>query len=285
MDERTVRIATYHSRTEAELARAALSAHEIEAHVESDDVGGSYPWLQRTGAHLNVRSADASRASQILSLPVSLPDSAAGNLAEAEAEVRRASPHGVASDSPPWHTALTILLLGAVIGYVLGRSEALENRWQMPFTEETLEEDQDLDGRSDAWFVYAGPKLVRSRFDRNSDGNPDDWYFFQDGVLVRSEDDADFDGKIDGSWEYEVGNPARYRFDADRNGVWDFTTVFRHGVTVSERFHPNGGPVEREERYVDGVRREVFSVGADGSKALIRSYDSVGHELTNSDSD
>ena len=69
-------------------------------------------------------------------------------------------------------------------------------------------------------------------------------------------------------------------FDSDHNGVPDSTTDYRYGVPVSERFHPNGGPVEREVVYVDGAVREIYSVGPDGSRTLIRSHDQVGRELS-----
>ena len=61
-----IAVATYPTRTDAELAQAALDAEGIAALVSSDDAGGAYPFDLGGGARLLVAEADAERATAIL---------------------------------------------------------------------------------------------------------------------------------------------------------------------------------------------------------------------------
>jgi hypothetical protein len=61
-----VSVATYVSNIEAELARSALEAAEIDALVRADDCGGTRPHLWMGGIRLMVRAEDAERAREIL---------------------------------------------------------------------------------------------------------------------------------------------------------------------------------------------------------------------------
>ena len=60
-------VATFLNRIEAELARGALEAAQIESMVSADDAGGMRPgmWLGRE-VRLMVRAEDAARARNIL---------------------------------------------------------------------------------------------------------------------------------------------------------------------------------------------------------------------------
>ncbi len=62
-------VRTFLNRMEAELARSALEASEIDATVAVDDAGGTEPGLWvATGVRLLVRAKDVARAEDILGL-------------------------------------------------------------------------------------------------------------------------------------------------------------------------------------------------------------------------
>lgn len=58
-------VATYLTRTDAELAQATLEATGITSVLASDDAGGAYPF-DLSGARLLVAEADAEFAAEIL---------------------------------------------------------------------------------------------------------------------------------------------------------------------------------------------------------------------------
>jgi hypothetical protein len=64
-----VAVRTFLSRIEAELARSALEAAEIDAMVQADDAGGTQSglWLAR-GVRLLVRAEDVCRAEDVLGI-------------------------------------------------------------------------------------------------------------------------------------------------------------------------------------------------------------------------
>jgi hypothetical protein len=61
-----IAVRTYPTRTDAELAQAALEAEGIASLISSDDAGGAYPFDLSGGARLLVAEADAERATAIL---------------------------------------------------------------------------------------------------------------------------------------------------------------------------------------------------------------------------
>ena len=60
-------VGAFPTRSDAELAQAALAAAGIESTVESDDAGGAYPFDLTGGARLLVDDADVAAARSILS--------------------------------------------------------------------------------------------------------------------------------------------------------------------------------------------------------------------------
>jgi hypothetical protein len=68
MDAR-VEVGSYATRSDAELAQAALAAAGIESVVSADDAGGAYPFDLTGGAHLFVEEADAEDAAVVLGEP------------------------------------------------------------------------------------------------------------------------------------------------------------------------------------------------------------------------
>jgi hypothetical protein len=60
-------VRTFNSAIEAELAKSALDAADVEAFIQADDAGGMRPhMLYVQGARLIVRAEDAERAMNIL---------------------------------------------------------------------------------------------------------------------------------------------------------------------------------------------------------------------------
>jgi hypothetical protein len=61
-----IKIRTFATRSEAEVAQGALAAAGIESVLAADDAGGAYPFPLPGSADLLVDEADAATASQIL---------------------------------------------------------------------------------------------------------------------------------------------------------------------------------------------------------------------------
>ena len=59
-------VATFLNQIDAEMAKGALEAGEIESMISADDAGGLRPHLGLSGVRLLVKAADAERASEIL---------------------------------------------------------------------------------------------------------------------------------------------------------------------------------------------------------------------------
>ena len=66
-DAQLVVVGTYLNKIDAEIARGALEAADIESVVSADDAGGLRPTLWMSGVRLLVRSKDAEQAHKILS--------------------------------------------------------------------------------------------------------------------------------------------------------------------------------------------------------------------------
>jgi hypothetical protein len=61
-----IEVGTYTTRTDAELAQAALAAAGIPSVIAADDAGGAYPFDLTGGARLLVDEADAEDAAALL---------------------------------------------------------------------------------------------------------------------------------------------------------------------------------------------------------------------------
>ena len=72
-----VTLRTYHAEHEADLARAVLEAHGIDAAVMRDNAGGMLPMLQQLfEIRLLVRRSDVAEATEVLDGPVEGPTAA-----------------------------------------------------------------------------------------------------------------------------------------------------------------------------------------------------------------
>jgi len=61
-----IAVGTFPTRTDAELAQAALEVEGIASLISADDAGGAYPFDLSGGARLLVAEADVERATAIL---------------------------------------------------------------------------------------------------------------------------------------------------------------------------------------------------------------------------
>ena len=62
-----VEVGVYRTRSDAELAQAALAAAGIQSEIAADDAGGAYPFDLSGGARLLVDEMDAEDSAAILS--------------------------------------------------------------------------------------------------------------------------------------------------------------------------------------------------------------------------
>jgi hypothetical protein len=65
-DTELIVIRTFLNKFDAELAKSALEAAEIESMIRADDAGGTRPGLWMAGIELIVRAEDAKRADELL---------------------------------------------------------------------------------------------------------------------------------------------------------------------------------------------------------------------------
>jgi hypothetical protein len=75
-------IRTFLNNMEAELARGALEAAEIDSMIRSDDCGGVRPHLWMHGVQLLVRQEDRDRAEEVLGTVATSVDPAPADTAE-----------------------------------------------------------------------------------------------------------------------------------------------------------------------------------------------------------
>jgi hypothetical protein len=81
--------------------------------------------------------------------------------------------------------------------------------------------DLDRDGAPDVVLVFEGGALVRKELVHRMEGVPPTWSVFEKGELVRKERDTDGDGLPD-LWErYADGQLVRIEVDTDRDGAPD----------------------------------------------------------------
>ena len=59
-------VRTFLNKAEAEIARGALEAEDLDSIIQADDAGGERPSLWMGGVRLLVRAEDAERATEIL---------------------------------------------------------------------------------------------------------------------------------------------------------------------------------------------------------------------------
>jgi hypothetical protein len=66
MSGRLVSVATYSTRSEAEIVQGLLASAGIDASISADDAGGAYPFVLSGGAQLLVDETDVEAATQAL---------------------------------------------------------------------------------------------------------------------------------------------------------------------------------------------------------------------------
>ena len=79
MSGRLVPVATYATRSEAEIVQGLLESAGIEASLSADDAGGAYPFVLSGGAHVLVDESDAEAASELIASPPGEPSETTGS--------------------------------------------------------------------------------------------------------------------------------------------------------------------------------------------------------------
>jgi Putative prokaryotic signal transducing protein len=72
-DAELIVVATFLNKVEADLAKGALEAADIDSLIQGDDAAGARPALSMGGVRLLVRASDAESAREILYLPAEQP--------------------------------------------------------------------------------------------------------------------------------------------------------------------------------------------------------------------
>ena len=74
-DSDLVIVRTFLNTFDAELAKSALEAADIQSMIQADDAGGNATGLWMSGVELLVRAEDAKRADEVLRTPPTGPPS------------------------------------------------------------------------------------------------------------------------------------------------------------------------------------------------------------------
>lgn len=124
--ERTVVVAAYSSRRDAEMARDRLENENIGAFITADDAGGMHPELQRPhGVHLVVLGSEAQAAHEVLE-DVGLLSSYDADPSDVkgradEADVRLESPREEQTEDLTFSTErVTFIAIVVVVLIILG---------------------------------------------------------------------------------------------------------------------------------------------------------------------
>jgi len=134
-----------------------------------------------------------------------------------------------------------------------------------PRTEQELrvEEDTNLDGRTDTWVEYRNGQVARQRRDTDHDGSPDSWSFYRGGQLVRQEQDRTGDGFRNLVRLYENGRLVREQEDTDGDARVDRVTLYDAQQRLARRDEDRDGDglIDTRSFYEKGhlTRREMVS--------------------------
>jgi hypothetical protein len=140
---------------------------------------------------------------------------------------------------------------------------------------DTVESDNNGDGKTDAVFYYERGIIARTEHDRNFDGKPDHWEWYESGIASRGESDDNFDGKIDGWFTYQDGNWWLSKHDTDANGVPDVFQSSEYGVINLVVWRPNeASKPTRIEFFNAGVKeKELSDTDSDGLLDTVSYFD------------
>lgn len=259
---------TYSSEAEAKLVLLNLESEGIEAHIQKDDCGGTFPQLQVTeGVQLVVDINDIERAEKILN----------EIHAEKEEETK-------ITEIPKKSAMWTVFIVGVIAGVflstmifmVLNKDDLIENS--------VLEFDNNRDGNPDEFYYYEKGALVKIVEDRNYDGIPDQWYYYESERVVRSESDDNFDGSVDGWAQYKDRNNFKVKYDLDFDSATDATYYYENGIKQRVDWQPgNASIISRRQIFDNAIKTEEYiDTNNDGIFDITVKFDAFETEVSRS---
>ncbi|HEY5043716.1 MAG TPA: hypothetical protein VIK53_17220 [Verrucomicrobiae bacterium] len=244
---KTVTIRLYGNHEAAALAAANLKAHGFDCWVSADDCGGMYPSLTVAGGvRLHVRASDAEAATALLDSPVTGGENYKEEVEDVlNLPTQNAAPRKLAIGQIFAGLIIGFILAlivssqpknGKQIQYHYAHSGKVDGEWiyQDGHLAE-YQEDRNQDGKWDVWVHYDETgERQRTEEDNNFDGKPDAFWTYSNGDLVSIERDTDFNGIPDEITTYK--NHILQQVDMKPNGT-SYSTKrykFKNGVLTEE---------------------------------------------------
>ncbi|MCP3983159.1 MAG: hypothetical protein GY723_02160 [bacterium] len=129
-------------------------------------------------------------------------------------------------------------------------------------SQQSVEEDTNLDGRLDSWAEYRKGEMARQRRDTDFDGFLDTWIFYREGQITREEQDLNGDGFRNRMAFYANGKVVREREDLDGDGRIDRVTLYDGQQRIRRRDEDQDGDglIDTRSYYENGrlSRRELL---------------------------
>ncbi|MCP5060597.1 MAG: hypothetical protein GY937_28205 [bacterium] len=129
-------------------------------------------------------------------------------------------------------------------------------------SQQSVEEDTNLDGRLDSWAEYRKGEMARQRRDTDFDGFLDTWIFYREGEIAREEQDLNGDGFRNRMAFYESGKVVREREDLNGDGRIDRVTLYDGEQRIRQRDEDQDGDglIDTRSYYENGrlARRELL---------------------------
>ncbi len=131
-------------------------------------------------------------------------------------------------------TKRNYFIIGLAIGAILAGSIAYYNVRKLTPIDGVFEDDDNRDGKADAWYTYKNGEIVKATFDRNFDGAEDDWWEYKDGLETVGKADNDFNGKPDVTYYCENGVLSIAEYHLNEATTITKKQIFRDGVFKEE---------------------------------------------------
>lgn len=138
-------------------------------------------------------------------------------------------------------------------------------------------DDRNRDGKADLTTTFGArgePQSVEA--DDNLDGRTEIWQFYHKGVLQRMDVDQDSDGRVDLRVFYANGERIRSEHDSDSNGYFERVQTFEPGsgnVVVEIDSDENAVWDQRHHVQLDVIRKKEVDQDQDGRPDLVEYFD------------
>jgi hypothetical protein len=271
MDEsRLIALKVFNSRSEAEIAAAALRAYGFESTISPDDAGGMLaPMGSGSGVKLLVLSAQADAAKLVL-----------------DHELSSRNGFNASSEDPQaasGFTRMERMLFALIVGILIGGGAHWLYTEARTRGERTFSYDLSGDGRDDEVWVYANGSPVSRKVDQNRDGIFDYWERYEDGFLSHYEQDQNRDGKVDLWGSYQpLDLSGQVSMDTDFDGTPDSVTFCMSSLIQRTDWLPNGTTnIVKRDLYSHGVyTEELHDLDRNGTFDISIRFDFMGNPIS-----